>query len=137
MSALTRTNILSLYRSFLRVIERWPTDYLRPNRNLKHILHLRVTEGFKQNIAVKDANVLRALVLDAEVELDALRRLAENEFKEKYPLSDRIYRPAANPKYYSGLVAAIDKTAKLKQEADLKPSLWKRLGFWTRKFFWN
>ncbi|CAG8554740.1 23026_t:CDS:2 [Racocetra persica] len=83
MSALTRTNILSLYRSFLRVIERWPTDYLRPNRNLKHILHLRVTEGFRQNNAVKDADVLRALVLDAEIELDALRRLAENEFKEK------------------------------------------------------
>ncbi|CAG8830616.1 4401_t:CDS:2 [Gigaspora margarita] len=122
-----RTDILSLYRSFLRVIERWPTDYLRPNRNFKHVLHLRVTEGFRQNLSVKDKDVLRALVMDAETELDALRRLANNEFKEKYPLSDRIYRPAANPKYYSGLVTAIDKAAKLKQEEDLKPSLWKRL----------
>ncbi|KAF0388359.1 cytochrome b pre-mRNA-processing protein 6 [Gigaspora margarita] len=122
-----RTDILSLYRSFLRVIERWPTDYLRPTRNFKHVLHLRVTEGFRQNLSVKDKDVLRALVMDAETELDALRRLANNEFKEKYPLSDRIYRPAANPKYYSGLVTAIDKAAKLKQEEDLKPSLWKRL----------
>ncbi|CAG8474541.1 3443_t:CDS:2 [Acaulospora colombiana] len=127
MSTSTRAEVLSLYRSFLRVIERWPTDYLRPNRNLRQVLHLRVVEGFRQNLIIKDADVFSSLISEANVELDALRRLADNEYKEKYPLSDRIYRPAANPKYYSGLVAAIDKAAKQKQEEESRPSFWKRL----------
>ncbi|CAG8569818.1 5599_t:CDS:2 [Acaulospora morrowiae] len=128
MSASTRSEVLSLYRSFLRVIERWPTDYLRPNTDMRHVLHLRVVEGFRQNLVIKDADVYNSLILEANIELDALRKLAYNEYKEKYPLSDRIYRPAANPKYYYGLVAAIDKAAKQKQEEKSKPpSFWKRL----------
>jgi hypothetical protein len=83
MPTSTRAEILSLYRGFLRIIENWPNDYLRPNRNLKHVLHLRVTEGFRQNMVIKDPNVYNELVLNAEKELNALRRLEENEFKEK------------------------------------------------------
>ncbi|RHZ81239.1 hypothetical protein Glove_122g104 [Diversispora epigaea] len=123
----TREEVFSLYRSFLRVIERWPTDYLRPNRNLKHVLNLRVAEGFRQNIVVKDANDFNTLFFGANSELEALRSLVDNEFKEKYPLSDRMYQPAANPKYYSGLIAAIDKAAKQKREEDAKqPSVWEK-----------
>lgn len=79
----TRTEILQLYRSFLHVIENWPTDHLRPNRNLKQVLHLRVTEGFQKNMIIKDPEVQNKLVTEAEIELDALKRLANNEFKEK------------------------------------------------------
>ncbi|CAG8443956.1 12150_t:CDS:2 [Funneliformis caledonium] len=128
MSTSTKAEILSLYRGFLRIIENWPNDLLRPNRNLKQVLHLRVTEGFRQNIVVKDQNIYNDLVLHAEKELNALRRLEENEFKEKYPLSDKMYTPAANPKYYSGLVVALDKAAKQKQIDDsTPPSWWRRI----------
>lgn len=87
----TREEVLTLYRSFLRIIEGWPTDYLRPNRNLKHVLHLRVTEGFSQNMVAEDAKGLNALFSAANLELDALRRLADNEFKEKVFDSDLLF----------------------------------------------
>ncbi|CAB4384363.1 unnamed protein product [Rhizophagus irregularis] len=128
MPTSSKAEILSLYRGFLRIIENWPNDYLRPNRNLKHVLYLRVTEGFRQNTVVKSPHIYNGLVSNAEKELNALRVLEENEFKEKYPLSDKMYRPAANPRYYFGLLAELDKAAKQKQIDDsTPPSWWRRL----------
>nr|CAG8650004.1 12831_t:CDS:2 [Entrophospora candida] len=124
----TCAEILQLYRSFLHVIENWPADHLRPNRNLKQVLHLRVTEGFQKNMIINDPEVHNKLVTEAEIELDALKRLANNEFKEKYPLSDKMHTPASNPKYYTRLIAEIDKAAKAKiVEGAKKPSFWKRI----------
>jgi hypothetical protein len=37
-----------------------------------------------------------------------------------------MYRPAANPKYYSGLLAELDKAAKQKQIDDSTPPSWWR-----------
>ncbi|ORX45465.1 hypothetical protein DM01DRAFT_1339975 [Hesseltinella vesiculosa] len=45
---------------------------------------------------------------DAKRQLDALERLLENEFKQKYPLSDKILSPAGNPKYYSSLLSTLN-----------------------------
>ncbi|CAJ0827350.1 4309_t:CDS:2, partial [Entrophospora sp. SA101] len=57
----------------------WPADHLRPNRNLKQVLHLRVTEGFQKNMIINDPEVHNKLITEAEIELDALKRLMENE----------------------------------------------------------
>ncbi|CAJ0761083.1 16380_t:CDS:1, partial [Entrophospora sp. SA101] len=56
----------------------WPADHLRPNRNLKQVLHLRVTEGFQKNMIINDPEVHNKLITEAEIELDALKRLMEN-----------------------------------------------------------
>ncbi|OBZ91504.1 Ubiquinol-cytochrome-c reductase complex assembly factor 2 [Choanephora cucurbitarum] len=91
--------IQPLYRSFLKVVQRWPTDKVRPNRDLKQVLITRIEESFKKQEGLS--------IEKAERELKSLESLLENEFKEKYPLSERILSPASNPTYYSSLVSSI------------------------------
>ncbi|CAO3666319.1 unnamed protein product [Umbelopsis vinacea] len=75
---------------------------------MKQVLTARVQEMFRQ----KDNGQVD--VEQARKQLDALERLLSNEFKEKYPLSDKIVSPASNPNYYSRLVASLEaqKTSK-------------------------
>ncbi|GAB5592543.1 hypothetical protein Unana1_07443 [Umbelopsis nana] len=107
-SAATRNELQSLYRSYLRLIADWPTDRVRPNRDMKKVLTARVQEMFRQ----KDN--AQVDIKEARRQLDALERLLANEFKEKYPLSDKIVSPASNPNYYSRLVSSLEaqKTTK-------------------------
>lgn len=127
-SAATRNELQSLYRSYLRLIADWPTDRVRPNRDMKKVLTARVQEMFRQ----KDN--AQVDIEEARRQLDALERLLANEFKEKvnileclstavfgscltclqYPLSDKIVSPASNPNYYSRLVSSLEaqKTTK-------------------------
>lgn len=76
-SAAARNEIQSLYRSYLRLIADWPTDRVRPNRDMKQVLTARVQEMFRQ----KDNGQVD--VEQARRQLDALERLLANEFKEK------------------------------------------------------
>ncbi|CAG8609765.1 3697_t:CDS:2 [Ambispora leptoticha] len=105
----TPTELLHLYRSFLRLSSRWPKDHLRPDRDLKKVIRSSVKEKFRKNSNVQEPEALTTLYQEAERELDALKRLLDNEFKAKYPLSQKIASPADNPAYYSGLMEAIDK----------------------------
>ncbi|CAG8585244.1 9066_t:CDS:2 [Ambispora gerdemannii] len=110
----TPTEILHLYRSFLRLGSRWPKDHLRPDRNLKKVIESSVTEKFRKNSSAQEPEVLNLLFQEAERELDALKRLLDNEFRAKYPLSKKIASPVDNPTYYSGLMVAIDKAVNKK-----------------------
>ncbi|KAF9365195.1 hypothetical protein BGX34_010999 [Mortierella sp. NVP85] len=122
--------VLSLYRSYLRVINKWPSDPIRPTRNLKTALRSQVSESFRSPVTGADINTFASRVQDARVQLEALQRLTLNEFKQKYPLSPRMLTPASNPNYYSKLVDMLEKeTAKKNVEAVGKkgPSFLQRL----------
>ncbi|CAM0134945.1 hypothetical protein VKS41_000481 [Umbelopsis sp. WA50703] len=101
-STAARNEIQSLYRSYLRLISEWPVDRVRPNRDMKKVLTARVQEMFRQT------DNAQIDIQEARQQLNALERLLSNEFKEKYPLSDKIVSPASNPNYYSRLVASLE-----------------------------
>ncbi|CAO3702173.1 hypothetical protein G6F56_008820 [Rhizopus delemar] len=96
---MTSKEIQPLYRSFLKVVEKWPVDKVRPNRDLKQIITTRVEESFRNENTVD--------IAQAEKQLFALEKMLNNEFKNKYPLSEKILVPASNPNYYSKLVSAL------------------------------
>ncbi|KAI9476466.1 MAG: hypothetical protein EXX96DRAFT_620910 [Benjaminiella poitrasii] len=96
--------IQSLYRSFLRVVQKWPVDKVRPKRDLKQILSTRVEETFRKPLV----NQEKLDMAQARRDLVSLEKLLDNEFKEKFPLSEKILSPASNPKYYSGLISSLN-----------------------------
>lgn len=73
------TEIQPLYRSFLKVVQKWPADKVRPTRDLKQVLTTRVEETFRKPLA----NEATLDFAKAERELFALEKLLNNEFKEK------------------------------------------------------
>ncbi|KAG1121564.1 hypothetical protein G6F42_012309 [Rhizopus arrhizus] len=77
MTAPTRQEIHSLYRSYLRIVREWPSDKIRPNRGMKQILAKRVEETFRA------PNTETIDIEKAHKELDALESLLDNTFKEK------------------------------------------------------
>ncbi|KAI8333517.1 hypothetical protein BC941DRAFT_433683 [Chlamydoabsidia padenii] len=107
MSQPARQEIQTLYRSYLRLVHDWPADKVRPNRDMKQILTTRVEETFRKQLQNDNESFDLA---EAKKQLDALERLLDNEFKEKYPLSDKILTPAGNPKYYSSLLSSLGAT---------------------------
>ncbi|KAI7864423.1 hypothetical protein BDF14DRAFT_1834791 [Spinellus fusiger] len=107
MSQAARTEIQTLYRSYLRLVRDWPADKVRPNRDMKQILATRVEETFKQPLENENAPFD---IDDAKKQLAALDMLLNNSFMTKYPLSDKILQPAGNPKYYSGLISSLEAT---------------------------
>ncbi|KAF9082961.1 hypothetical protein BGX23_011904, partial [Mortierella sp. AD031] len=89
--ASAQQSVPSLYRSFLRVINKWPADPIRPTRNMKTALRSQVTESFRSPLAVSDAtaagaasqDTLASRIKDAQVQLEALQKITLNEFKHK------------------------------------------------------
>jgi hypothetical protein len=77
MSTPTRQEILSLYRSYMRIVKEWPSDKVRPNRGMKQILEKRVEETFRAS------NPESINIENARKELDALESLLDNKFKDK------------------------------------------------------
>ncbi|KAI8137363.1 hypothetical protein BJV82DRAFT_635600 [Fennellomyces sp. T-0311] len=100
----TRAEIHALYRNYLRLVRDWPADKVRPRRDMKQVLAQRVEETFRRPL--EDDNVPLNMT-EAKQELEALEKLLNNEFKNKYPLSDKILSPASNPNYYTRLVSAL------------------------------
>lgn len=77
--------IQPLYRSFLKVVQHWPADKVRPTRDLKQVLTARVEETFRKPLA----NEATLDIAKAQRELLALEKLLNNEFKEKVGLKER------------------------------------------------
>ncbi|KAG9304988.1 hypothetical protein G9A89_007391 [Geosiphon pyriformis] len=102
---------IHIYRSFLRIAQNWPKDYLRPRSQIKEAIQQRVTQSFRKNKLAQDPEILNTLFQEAEQELKALGRLMANEYKNKYPLSQRMYTPSHNSQYYSVLAATLDQKA--------------------------
>ncbi|KAI8061016.1 hypothetical protein BC940DRAFT_310928 [Gongronella butleri] len=100
----TKQQVHSLYRAYIRLVRDWPADKVRPNRDMKQVLAARVEETFRKPL--QDGEPID--IQKAERQLDALERLLDNEFKQKYPLSDKILSPAGNPNYYSSLLSSLN-----------------------------
>lgn len=81
-SATAQHSVPSLYRSFLRVINKWPADPIRPTRNMKTALRSQVTETFRSPLAAGQ-DTLASRIKDAQVQLEALQKITHNEFKQK------------------------------------------------------
>ncbi|KAI8876248.1 hypothetical protein K501DRAFT_135548, partial [Backusella circina FSU 941] len=99
-SSATRQEICTLYRSYLRLVKEWPNDKVRQNRGMKQILAKRIEETFRNEQQ-------QVHLATAREELASLQKLLDNEFKEKYPISERILEPAGSPNYYSKLMASL------------------------------
>ncbi|CAG8533072.1 1785_t:CDS:2 [Paraglomus brasilianum] len=127
MSIQSRQEILHLYRHFLRTLKLWPPDDLRPNRSLRNVLYGQIREEFRKNLNVEDPEISRKLMEEAKMEYIALQKLVGNEYKEKYALSARIFKPSKKPSHYKNLLAQLEKAAKKKRDELHRPSLWRRL----------
>ncbi|TBU45671.1 hypothetical protein BD309DRAFT_1017669 [Dichomitus squalens] len=84
----------SLKHQLQKIAGRWAEDPFRPNVQLK---------TFLASLA-EHPNLTPAAVR-------ATRALEEGEFKKKYPLSDKIFKPASMPHHYTRLLEAFEKAA--------------------------
>lgn len=75
MSKPTQREVLSLYRSYLRIIKEWPEDKIRPNRGMKQVLAKKVQEQFRSPQTLD--------YYKAKEEMKALDYLLDNKFQEK------------------------------------------------------
>lgn len=84
-STTAQQSVPSLYRSFLRVINKWPADPIRPTRNMKTALRSQVTESFRSPLTAGagSQDTLASRIKDAQVQLEALQKITHNEFKQK------------------------------------------------------
>jgi hypothetical protein len=79
MSQAARQEIQTLYRNYLRLVQEWPVDKARPNKDMKQFLTIRVEETFRQPL--QDGATLD--IAQVKKQYDALERLVANEFKQK------------------------------------------------------
>ncbi|KAI7880928.1 hypothetical protein K492DRAFT_207204 [Lichtheimia hyalospora FSU 10163] len=104
MSTPARAEIHALYRNYLRLVRDWPADKVRPRRDMKQMLAQRVEETFRRPLENEHEPFD---IKDAQQQLVALEKLLNNDFKNKYPLSDTLLSPASNPNYYSRLLNSL------------------------------
>jgi cytochrome b pre-mRNA-processing protein 6 len=105
----SKSTIQQLYRQFLRLADRWPNDPLRPKANFRVTLRQTIKDRFREPI---DSNTLQTRLQQAKEQLKALELILNNTYKEAYPLSKRILRPASNPTYYEKLLSELDRVQK-------------------------
>ncbi|KAH9948485.1 hypothetical protein B0H21DRAFT_690069 [Amylocystis lapponica] len=77
-----------------RIAAGWPVDPFRANIQLKTFLASLADHPNLTPQAVR-----------------AARALQDNEFQKKYPLSEKLLKPASMPHHYTRLVEAFDKSA--------------------------
>lgn len=79
MSQAARQEVQTLYRNYLQLVKEWPADKVRPNKDMKQFLTIRVEDTFRQPL--QDGSTLD--VAQVEKQYNALERLLANEFKQK------------------------------------------------------
>ncbi|KAI8817697.1 uncharacterized protein EV422DRAFT_499823 [Fimicolochytrium jonesii] len=84
MAQPTTAEIVSLYRSFIRVQHSWPRQDARPASLRKHLLE-RVRIEFREPVV--EGEGLRVRYAHGEQELRSLRRLLKGEIDKEFPLS--------------------------------------------------
>jgi hypothetical protein len=90
--------VLALYRRLLRAQQVWPKDPLRPARNIKEMLALKIREEFRRCMGEKDPIMIQKCLDDGNRQLKSLIILLNNTYALRYPrdaaLMDKI-RPSA------------------------------------------
>lgn len=70
----------SLYKQYLKLLERWPVDPTKTGRDLGEYLRHRVRIGFRNGQIVGD-------VRKCEENIKSLNRLADNFYLKQFPVS--------------------------------------------------
>ncbi|KAI5120625.1 hypothetical protein M0805_009385 [Coniferiporia weirii] len=76
------------------VAQSWPTDPFRPNMQLRSFLLSLSAHPQLTPAAVRASQALRA-----------------NELQKKYPLSEKLLKPASRPLHYNQIVEGFQKSA--------------------------
>ncbi|KAI9841586.1 MAG: hypothetical protein M1838_003503 [Thelocarpon superellum] len=109
------------YKHFLRIINRWPKDILRPEVSFEKALRRRVDAQFlpkpptgvgKDGAPLASATPAPIAEAAALKEANVLYSLLENRYSNKYPLSESYLRPASNPTHYTDLLAELEAAPK-------------------------
>jgi len=105
-----------VYKHYQRALAQWPADILRPEVSFQKSMHKRIDQKFllpnrgaQARAIAKDGpdNNIAPATLDETAELEqanALYSFLENRYTKKYPLSNRLMKPASNPTYYENLI---------------------------------
>lgn len=93
-----------IYRHFLRALDKWPNDPLRPYVSFEKMMRARLDAQFRTENPIWDEK-------EAARQLHALELLLRDELKKKYPLSPKILEPASNPRYYTRLIEELERSA--------------------------
>ncbi|MCJ1274181.1 hypothetical protein MMC21_001976 [Puttea exsequens] len=108
-------------RHYQRIINNWPVDLLRPDVSLQKALQYRIDTKLKPSRSLLQNNVIaneaQATVptpvpFDEKSELEQVNVLysfLENRYTKKYPLSQKMRRPASNPDYYDNLMKELNE----------------------------
>lgn len=109
-----------VYKHYQRVLTQWPVDLLRPEVSFQEVMRGRIDKRLlpssshtpqqpQDKVRANDAlaTPVPSQPFDEKGELEqvnVLYSLLENRYSKKYPLSDRILKPASNPTYYDALL---------------------------------
>lgn len=87
----------TLAAHYTRLLRRWPVDRLRPEeRTFQRLLQNRIQNPPKDSAA-------------GERECNAAYLLLDNNITKRYPLGDKIMRPASDPLHYARIEREVDE----------------------------
>jgi hypothetical protein len=93
----SRQHVLHLYRRLLRIQQAWPEDPLRPSRNIKETLSLKIREEFRRYRSEGNLHIVEKCLQDGHRQLQSLQLLLDNTYAKQYSrnivLMDKI-RPS-------------------------------------------
>ncbi|KAI9813530.1 MAG: hypothetical protein M1832_006261 [Thelocarpon impressellum] len=107
------------YKHYLRALNHWPKDLLRPEVSFTDALRRRADARFLQKTqdspSTAPAAVSTTKKRSEEAELaqvNVLYSFLEDRYSKKYAVSESFVRPASNPNHYSDLLAELDAAPK-------------------------
>lgn len=88
---------------FTRILARWPVDRLRPEtQHFQRLLQNRIDNASADSTDVH-----------ARKEANAAYLLLDDTFAKKFPLSEKIMRPASQPEHYEALGKRLEEAPNL------------------------
>ncbi|KAI9816937.1 MAG: hypothetical protein M1826_001709 [Phylliscum demangeonii] len=102
-----------VYKHFIRALNRWPKDLLRPEASFPDAMRRRLDQRLKPTAT--DGPAVSMLEHNAEAELEqvnALYSLLEDRYRRKHPVSEAFMKPASNPNHYTALLAELEAAPK-------------------------
>ncbi|KAJ5138512.1 uncharacterized protein N7515_003360 [Penicillium bovifimosum] len=93
MSRTPTLNPSSLQSRLNHLLKHWPTDAVRPaSVSVQSYIQTRLQPADKSTPAISEASV------------SALESLLNNRYARKYPMPEKLRRPASNPDHYDNVV---------------------------------
>ncbi|KAK6206385.1 hypothetical protein QIS74_13556 [Colletotrichum tabaci] len=89
------------YRHFRTALALWPKDNLRPETQFNEIIQRGIERRYTTPNIVDEAKELK--------QVNALYALADDRFKNTFPLNGDLLRPASQPTYFQDLVRELEE----------------------------